>query len=116
MLALYGDQCEKTERTRRTDAPWDHCARFAKFIADTGHTTFAEIPPNPADYPGALAHMLYAGSLVFHRPTGPVDRGDIGNWWSYIAAPTADTQRRRASCVKHRGDFLHDAVITKQKP
>jgi formylglycine-generating enzyme required for sulfatase activity len=27
--------------------------------------------------------MLYAGSLVFHRPTGPVDRGDIGNWWSY---------------------------------
>ena len=57
--------------------------RFAKFIADTGHTTFAEIPPDPADYPGALAHMLYAGSLVFHRPTGPVDRGDIGNWWRY---------------------------------
>jgi sulfatase modifying factor 1 len=57
--------------------------RFAQFIADTGHVTFAEIPPNPADYPGALPHMLYAGSLVFHRPTGPVDRGDIGNWWSY---------------------------------
>jgi sulfatase modifying factor 1 len=57
--------------------------RFAQFIADTGYTTFAEIPPNPADYPGALPHMLYAGSLVFHRPTGPVDRRDIGNWWSY---------------------------------
>jgi formylglycine-generating enzyme required for sulfatase activity len=57
--------------------------RFARFVAATGHVTFAEIPPNPADYPGALPHMLYAGSLVFHRPTGPVDRRDIGNWWSY---------------------------------
>ena len=30
--------------------------------------TFAEIPPDPKDYPGALPHMLYAGSLVFSPP------------------------------------------------
>ncbi|HTG84529.1 MAG TPA: SUMF1/EgtB/PvdO family nonheme iron enzyme, partial [Gemmatimonadales bacterium] len=27
--------------------------RFEKFVAATGHQTFAEIPPDPAHYPGA---------------------------------------------------------------
>src|SRR5688500_1953654 len=36
-------------------------ARFERFIAATSHVTFAEIPPDPRDYPGALPHMLYAG-------------------------------------------------------
>jgi formylglycine-generating enzyme required for sulfatase activity len=58
--------------------------RFAQFVAETGHRTFAEIPPDPADYPGALPEMLYAGSLVFRRPSGPVDRRDFSNWWSYV--------------------------------
>src|ERR1700730_11432894 len=38
--------------------------QFKAFIEATGHRTFAEIPPDPKDYPGALPHMLYAGSLV----------------------------------------------------
>ena len=58
--------------------------RFARFVAATGHVTFAEIPPNPADYPGALPNMLYAGSLVFVKPSGPVDRRDISNWWQSV--------------------------------
>ena len=58
--------------------------RFARFVEATGHTTFAEIPPDPAQYPGALPHMLYAGSLVFVQPAGPVDRRNIGNWWTYM--------------------------------
>ncbi|HEU5154010.1 MAG TPA: SUMF1/EgtB/PvdO family nonheme iron enzyme, partial [Gemmatimonadales bacterium] len=43
-------------------------ARFEKFVAATGHKTFAEIPPDPAQYPGAKPEMLYAGSLVFTKP------------------------------------------------
>lgn len=31
---------------------------FARFVAETGHVTFAEIPPKPADYPGAKKEML----------------------------------------------------------
>jgi formylglycine-generating enzyme len=58
--------------------------RFRHFVKTTGHVTFAEIPPNPADYPGALPHMLYAGSLVFVKPTGPVDLGNFGNWWTFM--------------------------------
>jgi len=58
--------------------------RFAQFVEATGHVTFAEIPPNPDDYPGALPEMIYAGSLVFVKPTGPVDRRNIGNWWQFM--------------------------------
>jgi len=58
--------------------------RFARFIESTGHVTFAEIPPKPEDYPGALEHMLYAGSLVFVKPDKPVDRRDITNWWHFM--------------------------------
>jgi formylglycine-generating enzyme len=58
--------------------------RFARFVAETGHQTLAEMPPNPKDYPGYLPHMLYAGSLVFVRPSGPVDLKDLRNWWHYV--------------------------------
>jgi formylglycine-generating enzyme required for sulfatase activity len=63
-------------------------ARFARFAAATGYRTFAEIPPKADDYPGALPHMLFAGSVVFVQPPGPVDRRDPMNWWRYV--PGAD--------------------------
>ena len=59
-------------------------AEFARFVAATGHVTFAELPPDPRDYPGALPEMLYAGSLVFVKPSGPVERSQIGNWWQFM--------------------------------
>src|SRR5689334_13792109 len=27
-------------------------SQFQRFVAETGHVTFAEIPPDPKDYPG----------------------------------------------------------------
>src|SRR5262245_31026458 len=42
---------------------------FRKFAAATGYVTWAEIPPDPKDYPGALPHMLKAGGLVFTPPS-----------------------------------------------
>src|SRR4029453_7133140 len=58
--------------------------RFAGFVEATRHTPVAETPPDPAQYPNALPHMLYAGSLVFVQPSGPVDRRNIGNWWAFM--------------------------------
>jgi formylglycine-generating enzyme required for sulfatase activity len=58
-------------------------AQFEQFVTATGHVTFAEIPPNPKDYPGALPHMLYAGSLVFAPPQHPVDLRDWSQWWDF---------------------------------
>ena len=46
-------------------------AQFLPFVAATGHVTFAEIPPNPADYPGAKKELLHPGSLVFVKPPNP---------------------------------------------
>lgn len=54
---------------------------FAAFVAATGHVTVAEIVPDAADYPGALPHMLFAGSLVFKKTRGPVDTKDWSQWW-----------------------------------
>lgn len=56
---------------------------FRTFVRATGHVTVAQKTPKAEDYPGALPHMLYAGSLVFNPPSRPVDMRNIGNWWSF---------------------------------
>jgi formylglycine-generating enzyme len=58
--------------------------QFDEFVRATGHVTFAEIPPDPKDYPGALPHMLYAGSLVFTPPSHRVDLRNWGEWWQFL--------------------------------
>jgi formylglycine-generating enzyme required for sulfatase activity len=58
--------------------------QFKDFVRATGHVTFAEIPPDPKNYPGALPHMLYAGSLVFTPPGHPVDLKNWGEWWRFL--------------------------------
>ena len=58
-------------------------ADFRRFVNATGYVTFAEIRPNPEDYPGALPHMLKAGSLVFAPPRHAVDLSDWSGWWHF---------------------------------
>ena len=79
-------------------------ARFARFIESTAHVTFAEVPPNPADYPGALPDMIYAGSLVFVKPSGPVDRRNIGNWWQFLRGADWRHPQGPASGIEQRAD------------
>src|ERR1700709_1054776 len=50
--------------------------QFKRFVIATGHKTFAEIPPDPKDYPGALPDMLYAGSLAFTPSAGVTNLRD----------------------------------------
>jgi len=56
---------------------------FARFVEATGHVTFAEIPPDPKDYPGYLPEMIYAGSLVFVKPPARVDLRQPPTWWQF---------------------------------
>jgi sulfatase modifying factor 1 len=56
---------------------------FAAFVAATGYRTFAEVAPDPADYPGLPPELARAGSLVFERPRGPVDLNDFRQWWKF---------------------------------
>jgi formylglycine-generating enzyme len=57
--------------------------QFRRFVNETGYVTVAELTPNAADYPGALPHMLKAGSLVFTPPKGAVDLRDWSQWWKF---------------------------------
>ncbi len=57
--------------------------QFRQFIQATGYVTVAEIAPDPKDYPGALPHMLKAGSLVFTPPRHPVDLREWSQWWRF---------------------------------
>ena len=56
---------------------------FRRFVNATGYVTFAEIKPRAKDYPGALPHMLKAGSLVFTPPKRPVHTRDWSQWWTF---------------------------------
>ena len=58
--------------------------QFKAFIKATGHKTFAEIAPDPKDYPGALPHMIYAGSLVFVPPPAVQGLRDWSQWWQFM--------------------------------
>ena len=60
----------------------------------TGHVTFAEMPPDPKDYPGALPQMLYAGSLVF-TPPGSRSICATGASGGVPRAPTGGTPTAR---------------------
>jgi formylglycine-generating enzyme required for sulfatase activity len=58
--------------------------QFTRFVEATGYVTLAEKAPDAEDYPGALPHMLEAGSLVFVAPGRPVDLRRFENWWTFM--------------------------------
>jgi sulfatase modifying factor 1 len=58
--------------------------QFAQFVNATGYVTFAELPPNPKDYPGADPALLVASSMVFTPPRGAVDIRHHLQWWSFV--------------------------------
>jgi formylglycine-generating enzyme required for sulfatase activity len=68
--------------------------QFREYVKATGHKTFAEIAPDPNDYPGALPHMLHAGSLVFMPPARA---GDLHDWSQWSQRHEADAPK--ACCI-----------------
>lgn len=58
-------------------------AEFRRFVDATNYVTFAELAPKASDYPGALPHMLKAGSLVFNPPAGEIDLRNWRQWWEF---------------------------------
>ena len=81
---------ERPARNVRVSAFWiDTCPvtnrEFSQFVYATGHRTLAEIPPDPADYPGLNPDLARAGSLVFERTAGAVPLNDPARWWFFRA-------------------------------
>ncbi len=59
-------------------------AAYAKFAEATSYKTVAELPPDPAEFPGAPPENLVPGSIVFTPPEGPVPLDNHLAWWSYV--------------------------------
>jgi formylglycine-generating enzyme required for sulfatase activity len=78
--------------------------RFRAFVEATGHRTFAEVPPDPAQYPGANKELLHPGSLVFVKPPGPVDMRDFHNWWKFVLGADWRHPLGPNSTIKGRND------------
>jgi sulfatase modifying factor 1 len=82
--------------------------QFIEFVKATGYVTLAEKTPDPTDYPGALPHMLKAGSLMFDPPIRPVTSPDITQWWTFkFGADWRHPYGRRSDI---RGKFEHPVV------
>ncbi|WP_183211353.1 formylglycine-generating enzyme family protein [Aurantimonas endophytica] len=77
---------------------------FRRFVESTGHVTFAERDPDPREYPGALPHMLKAGSLVFSPPGHPVDLRNWSQWWSFRFGATWRKPYGSGSSIKGLDD------------
>ncbi len=73
--------------SRSTGSGWtrhrSRIANSANSSTATNYVTFAEVAPRAEDYPGALPHMLKAGSLVFRPPPGQVDLSNWSLWWEF---------------------------------
>ena len=81
-------------------------AEFRRFIADTGHVTLAELPPEPM--PGELEADLVPGSLVFAPPPGPVPLDDWRRWWDWV--PGADWRHPGGPDTTLHGREKHPVV------
>src|SRR4051812_3235714 len=80
---------EQPVREVEVDGFWidEHPVRvadFRRFVKDTGYSTLAERPLDPADYPDADPSLLLPGSLVFQPTRGPVSLDDYSAWWHYV--------------------------------
>jgi formylglycine-generating enzyme required for sulfatase activity len=77
--------------------------QFAVFVKATGYVTVAERTPTAAEFPGAPAEKLVAGSVVFTPPRGPVPLDDHFQWWSYVKGASWRHPTGPSSTIDGRG-------------
>jgi len=83
--------------------------QFSAFVKETGHVTLAERPPKAENYPGAKPELLRPVSVVFQKPSAPVDVSNHYNWWTNIVGadwrhpegPHSSIEDRAAHPVVH---------------
>ena len=78
--------------------------QFAAFVRATGYVTVAERPLDPADFPGAPAENLQAGSMVFTPTPGPVDLRHLSQWWTWTPGACWSAPEGPGSSVRRRPD------------
>jgi sulfatase modifying factor 1 len=79
-------------------------SQYAAFVDDTGYVTLAERPLDPAEFPGAPAENLVAGSLVFTMTRGPVDLRHMSQWWTWTPGARWSQPEGPGSSIEDRQD------------
>jgi formylglycine-generating enzyme len=79
--------------------------QFASFARAAGYVTVAERTPTAAEFPGAPAENLVAGSVVFTPPPGPVALDDHYRWWSYVKGASWRHPTGPDGTIEGRGNY-----------
>lgn len=100
---------EAPARRVHADAFWIDRApvtneQFARFVAETGHVTFAEIAPDPRDYPGMDPSLAVPGSIVFIPPNMPLYQLVGPHWWHFVIGADWRHPRGPESNIDRLGD------------
>ncbi len=90
---FWMDRCEVTNR------------QYARFVAATGYVTVAERTPAAAEFPGAPAENLVAGSVVFKPPDGPVPLDNHYQWWDFVKGANWRHPLGPSSSIEGREDY-----------
>ena len=78
-------------------------AEFRRFVKETGHVTWAEMPPRGRGLPGRRSReLLVPGSLVFRKTAGPVDLRDVPQLVELDTRSRLASSRRAGSNVGGR--------------
>jgi formylglycine-generating enzyme len=79
--------------------------QFAAFVRATSYVTVAERTPTAAEFPGAPAKNLVAGSVVFTPPAEPVPLDNHYRWWSYVHGASWRHPLGPGTTIDGRGKF-----------
>jgi formylglycine-generating enzyme len=79
--------------------------QFARFVKATGYVTIAERTPTAAEFPGAPAENLVAGSVVFAPPPQQVPLDNHYRWWSYVKGANWRHPQGPSSSIDGRGGY-----------
>lgn len=79
--------------------------QFAKFVEETNYLTVAELPPDPADFPGVPREVLVPGSLVFSWPDEDTGTAQFHRWWNYIPGANWRHPEGPGSTIEGREDY-----------
>jgi sulfatase modifying factor 1 len=79
--------------------------QFAAFVQATQYVTVAERTPTAAEFPGAPAENLVAGSVVFTPPAQPVPLDDHYRWWSYVKGASWRHPEGPSTSIESRGSY-----------
>ena len=84
--------------------------QFAQFVQATGYVTVAELPVDPVQHPELPPAMRQPGAVVFVMPNAVSGKGDLTQWWRYLAGAQWRHPGGPGTHIEGRGAFPVVAV------